>query len=570
VSRAATVKSARARIDSFTIARRFLTEAKQYLIALTSTIGAVVALKAIIGKLNLADWPLFCVMAIPPFLVFLYKTLPRWREQRRQDLLVKVSQQVDAEPPGRRATPDEDYFVIGPYAEDRYQRYRRADAVHEKILRWVRETREQILILSGSSGTGKSSLLQAFVIPYLREDNPPCTVLLVRGFDEPIAELCRQLAIPGIIWEIPADDLGTLSWRQLLDRSIARIRRKNQAAQLVVVFDQFEELVILQADGSPGVAAIRDFLQGIRQRPPEGFTLILCVRSEYKSFLEPLGAPPLGPTNWREVPAFLRTDAAAFLTAQESHLTISAGRLRRIMDEAAAVDGARGLIRPITLNMLGCLLRRMADSPEAERPSVALLADDLRAVIEEPSWRTVAHAILPHMLSEAYTKRPRTIGDLQSETHLDPHVINGCLLDLALFGYVRLVYRPPEITARVWEVSHDFVARLLGPILKTPLRAFWQRALSVVYPLSLGICLLASFAGLLFAPKAARFFAEENLRRRGFSVYQDGNITNVWYVPEQGKSLTDESLAAAVPFLAHFNRLKLTIRDPRGERSQDY
>ena len=37
----------------------------------------------------------------------------------------------------------------------------------------------------------------------------------------------------------------------------------------------------------------------------DGFLLLLAVRSDYQTFLEPLGVPPLDQNrNWREVPAF--------------------------------------------------------------------------------------------------------------------------------------------------------------------------------------------------------------------------------------------------------------------------
>jgi hypothetical protein len=75
--------------------------------------------------------------------------------------------------------------------------------------------------------------------------------------------------------------------------------------------------------------------------------------------------------------------------------------------------------------MLGLVLRRIADSPEAERPTGALLADDLRAFIDHPDRRTIARAILPHMLTEADTKRPRMIGELCSATGSNAHLIHG-------------------------------------------------------------------------------------------------------------------------------------------------
>jgi predicted GTPase len=72
------------------------------------------------------------------------------------------------------------------------------------VLRWLQKTDERILILTGSSGTGKSSLLNACVIPELRESKPPCTVVVVRSFDNPIDDIRTQLLKPEFIWNRPA------------------------------------------------------------------------------------------------------------------------------------------------------------------------------------------------------------------------------------------------------------------------------------------------------------------------------------------------------------------------------
>jgi hypothetical protein len=92
----------------------------------------------------------------------------------------------------------------------------------------------------------------------------------------------------------------------------------------------------------------------------------------------------------------------------------------------------------------------VADSPEAERPTRALLTDDLRTCIDHPDRRPIARAILPHMLTEADTKQPRRIGELcsaarlEGSEELDPHTIHGCLLKLEESGYVRQMSRPEE------------------------------------------------------------------------------------------------------------------------------
>jgi hypothetical protein len=435
-----------------------------------------------------------------------------------------------------------DYFLIGPYPEGR--EFRRADGMHDKVLGWVRQSRERVLILTGQSGTGKSSLLQAFVIPQLRAAGG--AVVLVRSFDDPLADLRRQLIEPGAVWTKPPDDLAALPLEKLLDRALAQLRKKDPASRLIAVFDQFEELVILQHDGDARVEAVRSFLKTVRGAAPDGFTLLLSLRSDYKAFLEPLGVPPLQQgANWLEVPAFTHGDAADFLSASESGVKLAPERLRHVLTEAAAVDCTRGLIRPIILNMLGAVLRRIAGSAEAERPTRTLLADDLRRVVNAPGIRDLARPVLLKMLTDADTKRPCAVGELERDTGLAPHAIHGCLLDMELSGYVRQLSRPSGLAERVWEISHDFVARLLGPILKTPLQTLWHRTASVAYPLSITVWLLVVAGAIVAAPEWERIRAERALREMGFQITM---VDGKWCAQQTDHSFS--RLAVALPFFA--------------------
>jgi hypothetical protein len=385
----------------FTVIIHWFTEAKQYLVAFSASIVAFGVLQGQIARIDWSNWVADTVAVIPPLLVFVCQTLPRLIKQRRERLLVKSSQRDLANP--QPPVTEADYFYIGPYPASRRLRYNRADGLHKEVLNWLKGTKETVIVLSGFSGTGKTSLLQAFAIPELCEGKPPFTVLLIRGFDDPLAELRRQLLDPGLIWKKPGNDLADLALGEIIRRAVSRLRQNDPAAKLLAVLDQFEELVTLRDSGnSSAVTGVSDFLGQLRKSSIDGFLLLLAVRSDYQTFLEPLGVPPLDQNrNWRQVPAFTQSAALTFLKAPETGLKIHDERLRRVLREASAADGTLGLIRPIIINMLGLVLRRIADSPEAERPTNALLTDDLRASIDHPNRSAIARAILPHMLTEA-------------------------------------------------------------------------------------------------------------------------------------------------------------------------
>ena len=133
--------------------------------------------------------------------------------------------------------------------------------MHKTVLAWLQKTDERILILTGSSGTGKSSLLNAFVIPALRESKPLCTVLLVRSFDNPLDDVRSQLLNPGVVWDKSPTEI---------ERAVARLRKKDANARLFAVFYQFESLSVLQTEDSPVVAEMKALLGELQRTRLEG------------------------------------------------------------------------------------------------------------------------------------------------------------------------------------------------------------------------------------------------------------------------------------------------------------
>jgi hypothetical protein len=157
--------------SSFAAFKGGFIDARQYFISLVVALGAFIAFKAfVVEKLG---WPecIAWLSFVPPVIVFPWKTVPRLIEWRHKRSFIKGSQK-DATT-STSFVSAASYFLIGPYGEERCGKYARADGMHITVLDWLHE---RILILTGSSGTGKSSLLNAFVIPALRESKPQATV----------------------------------------------------------------------------------------------------------------------------------------------------------------------------------------------------------------------------------------------------------------------------------------------------------------------------------------------------------------------------------------------------------
>lgn len=532
-------------LRSFRISGDFLDVVRRHIVNLTLLFGSLGGLWAGAHALGWSNWFAGLVAAGPPVIVYLWVVLPQQLVKRRQASLIQISRQVDAI--SGETLVGADYFLIGPYPPQRRMHYRRADGVHDKVLHWVRQLQDPVLILTGESGTGKSSLLQAYVIPELEAGAVPFKVLTVRSFDNPLEQLRQQLTA---LWERVPDDFSNLTLVVLLERVLSRIKRSNADTRLLIVFDQFEEFIILPNDATEQDPAMLAFLQEMRELALADCIVMFSLRSEYRPYLERLGLPPLREgVNWLEVPAFIYSDAAAFLRAPAGELNIEEDRLHKILTEAAAVDGTPKLIRPIILNMLGVVMRRIAGRPPSRHSTSRLLEEDLYGVINDARRRDVARLILPHLITDADTKRPRTIGELFEETRLDPSVIHGCLLDLELSGYARQLRRSDDICHRLWEVSHDFVARLLGPILKTP----WGTKWNAIRPYLFTIFLLSWLVALIFVPSLAsawgRLQAETILRDRyQFMLHKRPNGYTATQVTNE-----DENLKDAFVLLAKLN-----------------
>jgi hypothetical protein len=343
---------------SFKVAKDWFGEVRQYFFTLGLVVTAVLAFRTVlIQKLGWPEWSI-ALAFVPPLLVFLFRTAPRLSQRWHEDRFIKIAT-------GSTVTGGGSYFLIRPYGEEERTRYARADGMRTAVLDWCRKTDESILILTGLSGTGKSSLLNAFVIPALREGKPPSTVILVRSFDNPLDELRKKLLSPGLVWDNPPDGNTESNLLELLRKATTRLRRGKNDAKIFIVFDQFEELIVLHKDDSAAATGIREFLTQLRQTELPGVVVILSVRYDYRIFLERLAVPPLNlGRNWQDVPAFTFPDSMLFFKGPKSGLDIAPPRLKQILTEAAAVDGTLGLIRPIVLNMVGSVLTRIA-KPES-------------------------------------------------------------------------------------------------------------------------------------------------------------------------------------------------------------
>ena len=211
-----------------------------------------------------APWLGIALVFSLPLLAFALHTIPSWIEQWR---IRQYSQLGGASQPG--------YFTLRPRESE--GGFERADNAHEEVSHWIENTQERVLYLTGASGTGKSSLLSAWVIPRLRRQNH--VVIQLRGYEDLSVRIRDEIRRPGVIWNRPPATEDDLNY--LLDRASQHLSGRH----LFIVIDQFEEFLIFDDQDVASrdkQVAFKQLLSG----QTIGQTFLLVYRPEYEGLIQ--------------------------------------------------------------------------------------------------------------------------------------------------------------------------------------------------------------------------------------------------------------------------------------------
>jgi AcrR family transcriptional regulator len=451
---------------SLTVAktRRRLRSLILYLGGLAAFVLAITKLKDPIQEASgiSAKWVVLLVAALPLALTFIFEAIPAWLAHRRERHLIEQGLHGKPSRPG--------YFRLEPYEDNEIDRknYTRADGAHEIILDWLRKPNEPVMYLTARSGAGKTSLLDACVLPGLRESSPRVLSLIVRSFRDPVDELRKVLLEPDQVWKHPPPNQQDT--RQLLEKACQKL----YPTRLLLVFDQFEELLIIHDREPERLQETRLLLTEIAEKPIANLNILIVTRSDYIGKLQDLELPPMIQNrNWKELSPFPEQAARDFIA--NSGLEVGPRLMDNIITQAEEIEETKGLIRPITLNFIGVILSHISSTSSTKvqgmRRVSNLLLNYLRESINFPEVRDYARPILRRMITHAGTKQPKSVAELSERTGFNKNAVTGCLLNLSTQGVVRRI----DEKGNVWEISHDFVARLLSHILSSWRRTLWQK-----------------------------------------------------------------------------------------------
>ncbi len=244
------------------------------------------------------------------------------------------------------AIPDCPYRGLFAFREEDAPVFFGRETFTEQLVSTVR--RKQLVAVMGASGSGKSSVVFAGLIPRLREEGN-WLILSMRPIDRPFRSLAAAL-MPHLEPNLSETDrlvevnklAGAFAEGVLgLSEVIERIRHKNaEISQVLLVVDQFEELYTLGGDAAERQKWLDGLLMAIKST--SSLTIVLTLRADflghalsYRPLADGLqnADVKLGPMNREELQRAIAQPAA------KVGMLIEEGLTDRILDAVAGEPG---------------------------------------------------------------------------------------------------------------------------------------------------------------------------------------------------------------------------------------
>jgi len=358
--------------------------------------------------------------------------------------------------------PEEPYKALVSYeAKDRALFFGR-DREIEELAALVHAHR--LVLLYGASGVGKTSLLQAGVIPRLEEAKPGYTVVSVRALTDPSAAIRAALRRQLSDIELPSDDAPLVGFLAAATRIGGR--------PLVLVIDQFEEFFIrLSPEFRAEFIAELGALYDARDLPVK---VVLSLREDYLASVDELEnrIPEVFHTRMRLLPLTREQARDAIVCPAEAlGYSYEPALVEQLLD-----DLTREGVMPPQLQLVCNALFRHA---RVERQRTLTVANYealggaqgvLRGYLDQELHRfpveeqALARDLVEELVTSERTKKVKTLTELRTALNADSAMLDAVVERLVRARLLHPVERA-DTPERAYELAHEY---LIDEIVLSP------------------------------------------------------------------------------------------------------
>ena len=345
----------------------------------------------------------------------------------------------------------------------------------------IAEDRYRLIVIHGQSGVGKSSILQAGLIPALEQETikaKQVLPILLRAYTNWLGELAKAL------------QLNTSNISDAIIKKLAENSTNNLLT--VLIFDQFEEFFFVYQEQTER-QAFYDFLR--RCLITKDVKIVLSLREDYLHYLLELERKFVNGKNTdivnntdilsKDIRYYLGnfspTDATTVFTSltQRSKYSLEKDLIDKLVAELA---GNIGEIRPIELQIVGTQLENQKITTLEKYLEIGnkekLVAGFLENVIQDCGTeenKELANLVL-YLLTDENIRPLKTYSELAEELKiLDKNTDNleDVLKILVASGLVLLI---PEFPENRYQLVHDYLVEFIRKQYKDDLLDNYAKA----------------------------------------------------------------------------------------------